>query len=129
MLRIFVVMPAYLLFLLLSTQAVLIPGNAWAWCCGATCKLGCTCRGTYPCVYNPGDDKTVQAPALTIEGSSQMDVDGDASPFIATTLDFTDSFSALTTGSKCFRDKLTLSLLGNARAGLNFVTFMTDTDK
>ena len=113
-----------LLFLLLNSPAVLMPGQAWGlWgCCGTVCKpLMCTCRGTYPCLYDPGDSSTVQPDATTIGGSLQMDIVPDAPALTTTTSDLTESFLELTTAGKCFRDKLALSLLGNAREGLKFV--------
>jgi hypothetical protein len=124
MIRILGPFSVLLLSLLLYMPIVFIPGKVWALgCCGYTCKMTCTCRGTYPCLYDPVDKKTDQAPLATTDGSLQTNMDRDAPAFTPTTLDFAQSFSALTTASKCFRDKLALGLLGNARAGLKFVTF------
>ena len=42
MIRISGLISASLVFLLLCSPIVLIPGHAWAWgCCGAVCKYGC----------------------------------------------------------------------------------------
>lgn len=127
MIRIFWLFSTSLLFLLLSSPAVLMPGHAWGGCCGTTCKPWmCTCRGTYPCLYDPRDSNTAQANSATIAGSSQMDIARDAPAFTATTSDLTESISELTTAGKCFRDKLALSLLGNAQEDLKFVTVHFD---
>jgi hypothetical protein len=122
MIRIFVLVSTSFLFVLLNSPALLMPGHAWAACCGTTCKpLMCTCRGTYPCLYDPGDSNTAQSSAATISGPAQMDIARDTPAFTTTTSDLTESFLELTTAGKCFRDKLALSLLGNAREGLKFV--------
>ena len=88
-----------------------------------------TCIGTYPCVNDPDDANTVQSDVAISGDSSEMDIAREAPAFTATTFDLTNRFSELTTAGKCFRDKLALSLLGNARTGLKFVTFLTDADK
>ena len=82
-----------------------------------------------PCVNDPDDANTVQSDVAISGDSSEMDIAREAPAFTATTFDLTNRFSELTTAGKCFRDKLALSLLGNARTGLKFVTFLTDADK
>lgn len=133
MIRIFLVVSMSLLFLLLLSSPVLfMPGDALAACCGATCKKWlCTCRGTYPCVYDPGDADALQSNAVTIGGSSQKDIARDTSVLTAATSDLIESFLELTTAGKCFREKLALSSLGDARDNLkfvNFATFLLDAD-
>lgn len=139
MIRIFVVVSMSFLFVLLNSPAQLMPGHAWGGsllgCCGTTCKPRmCTCRGTYPCLFDSSDSgvsNIAQSSEAAIDGSSQMDIKHDAPEFSTTTSDFTERFMELTTATKCFRDKLALSLLGNAQDNLkivNFVTFPLDAD-
>ena len=127
MIRILGLLSMFLLFLLPNSPVVFMPGQAWAACCGSTCKpLMCTCRGTYPCAYEPDDEKNFQMVEATIASSSHINADRETPAFTGITLDFESSFSALTTAGKCFRDKLAFSLLGNAGADLQFATFLTD---
>jgi hypothetical protein len=129
MIRIFMLVSMSLLFILLNSPALLMPSPAWAGCCGTTCKPRmCTCRGTYPCLFDSSDSgvsNIAQSSEAAIDGSSQMDIKRDAPEFSTTTSDFTERFMELTTATKCFRDKLALSLLGNARDNLKFVNFVT----
>lgn len=125
MTRVFGFVSMSLLFLLLNSPPVLMPGQAWAvWpgCCGSICKpLMCTCRGTYPCLYDPGDSNNTPTSPAVFGDPSQMDIARDASALTTTISDLTESFLGLTTAGKCIHDKLALSLLGNAREGLKFV--------
>jgi len=130
MIRILGLLSMFLLSLWPNSAIVFMPGQAWAACCGSTCKpLMCTCRGTYPCAYEPDDNWTGQPAMKTNAGPSQINTDRKDLASAVTILDLTDSFSELTTASKCFRDKLALGLLGNAQAGLKSMTFLTNADK
>jgi hypothetical protein len=122
MTRIWRVFCAFIVVLLMSSPIFLIPGRAWAACCNPTCKMTCTCRGTYPCAFLPDDSDSRSNPA-TIDAPGQTDTARDTPALNVTTSALTDSFLQLTTSAKCFRDKLALGVLGNARAGLKFVTF------
>ena len=132
MMRILGLVPAFLLFLSIGNAVVFVPSQAYGWgCCRTACSPApCQCVGSWPCLYVPDDSNTVQADASPEPAPPQkIEIGGDVLLFTATTLDLTETFSHLTTAGKCFRDKLALALLGNARESLKVVPAQFDEKK
>ncbi len=117
--------PAFLFFFLLAGQALLLPGQANAWCCGCgMCYWGwCTCPGyTDPgggrCPYCGSEDGASNA--TTDSGTPGLTPVPAVLSSTFTESNVTQRVMELATGRKCLLDKLALSLLGNAGKGLKF---------
>jgi hypothetical protein len=126
--RVFRLVPTFLLFLLLGGQVLLLPSQAYAQCCQGCgmCNpwwFWCTCPGgSEYCPYCRMDDsKSVQS--IAPGGNSTLAVTEDARMSLLISVaksDITERLMEAARGGKCFRDRVALSLLANARDGLKF---------
>ena len=120
---------AFLLFFIFAVQS-LQPTKAYAWCCGCVCMywMGCTCSGlTDPsgqyCPYCRSTDPVVQTNASpNANGEPGTRVNETVLVTVAQSgADATKQVIELMSGTKCFRNKVALSLLGKARNDLKYV--------
>jgi len=101
----------FLVTFLFSVQFLFNPSESSARCCGlCNCWMQyvygsnyCYCGGDCPSGCNRPDD--ISSQKLTVMQT-----------------DTREPFVRLMTGANCFRDKVTLSLLGNNREGLSYVS-------
>jgi hypothetical protein len=132
MLRIFGLVPAFLLFLFIGNAVVFVPSQAYGWgCCRTACSPApCQCVGSWPCLYVPDEPNTVPTDAsLDPAPPQKIDIAGDILSLTAARADLEENLLQLTSPGKCFRDKLALALLGNARESLKFVPARFDENK
>lgn len=127
--RIRMLIAPFLLSLVLGVLVVLTPTFATAACCGCgKCWMKyytnppCSCPGYNGCPACLTDDSDL----LQLNASTDQDAAHTSSIPVALTLtipkpDVVERGLDLMSGGKCFRDKVALSLLGNARDGLKFV--------
>ena len=130
--RILRIAPAFLLFFLLGNQG-LQPDQAYAGCCGCTCiPYMCTCAGKWDqqtktkCRYCRSADPFLQTNSSLDKSAEQLIPVNESVPSIVAKSDITQQVMELMRGEKCFRDKIALSLLGNARDGQKFVPVIDD---
>ena len=105
----------FLFLILLSGQALILPSEASARCCGlCNCWMQqvygsayCYCGGNCPSGCNRPED--ISSQKLNVMNA-----------------DIHEPVIKLMTGGNCFRDKIAMSLLRNAREGLKFTPIRFD---
>ncbi len=123
--RILSFVPALLLFFfLLGSQVTLLPGHAYAYCCGCTCMSNCTCDGSQDsngqiCYVCRSPEPILQTNASIDKVTTLLNSISDSVLSAIAQSDITQI--ELTIGRKCFRDKVALSLLGQNRDALKLV--------
>jgi hypothetical protein len=115
--------PALVLFLLLSGQVVFLPGEARAWgCCNyCECNWNCSCYSSSCQMAGP----CRSASSDTYEGQSISQGLGIRSSQESVSMTVTkpeviEKLMDLAKGGKCARDKYILNLLGSAGNNLKF---------
>ena len=125
---VFKLFPAFMLFLLLAGNSLIMPGQAYAkWCCpcGTECSwlnIGswfCECRGKSPeCPYCQNKDAALQAKSLDENGIP--DIGSVLASVPAAPADLTASVTERMRGGQCATNKYTQHLLASAGELLRF---------
>ncbi len=132
MMRALTLVPALTLVLLVGGQVTLIPGQADAWCCGCMCMSWCTCDGQVDssgtiCWYCNSTDLVLQTNTSTDKVTKLLK---GASDYVLSAIAQSDITQIeLTTGQKCFREKVALSLLGKNRVAMKLAPIRFDEKK
>lgn len=116
--------PAFFLFTVLMNP-VFLPEQAYAesrCCASGECYLFCTCPGeSLECPWYP------KPPEPQVTGAmSDINSVHDTRPVGAKNTDTSDGLIDVRRNSKCFLDRIALSLLGNARNVLKFEPILFD---
>lgn len=115
-----VVAPFFLLTMLLYSPNILLPSQAFAGFCGCgNCWMMyaypgyCTCGGQYPTCLTDDFDPSLFHGLTDIRPADTGSLRGE--PASLAKVNAPESVIQLVSGSKCFRDKVALSLLGKVR--------------
>ena len=114
-------------FFVLGSQAIQVD-LAYADCCGCSCTwwMGCTCRGLVDpvkgyCSPCHSTEPVLQTNISINESGDQLTLGSESVPSTVAQPAVTERVMELMSGGKCFRNKVALRLLGNARDELKYV--------
>lgn len=134
--RLLKIIPLFSLFLVLGSQVMFLPGQAYAICCTmCPCRPNCTCPGLSGCPYfrcHTDESPTLQG--QTVVRNEMLDIRGsyDSRPSPDLRSNSTDRLIMLTKSGQCARSNFTLKFFQNAEDQLkvdtDFLKYNADPD-